>query len=436
MSIALLDINDSNLQLWHGDRLLQSPGIALLEGQQYRFGLQARDAARLRPRDINSRYWWQLNTKPLQPALGPARHTADLVHAHLLDIHQQAGEPAEIILAASSSMQREQLSLLLGIIEQCPFSAVGLVNRSVALTSLEGGAGKFYHLEIQLHQAVVSELTAHQGIIELQHVFPLPGCGLLQLQDQLADIIGSAFIQQSRFDPRRSANSEQQLYDHLPEVLRALESSGEYHLDIAGHRVRISRNDLAQATASLYDSTVGVIDKSATGQHIMLDPLAASLPGFLAKFPSARRIRKNTLSEAVKQHQEQLLQRDQDLNFITSLPSLAPQNAAADSHKPDTSPQADKLEADKLEADSNPERPATATHLLAGDRAVPLLANGTRVNGHCELHLLDGHWQLRGEQLQSVSVNGVVYSPGQPLRCGDHISTAAGTRAALIEVTG
>ena len=34
MGIGLLDINDSNLQLWHNDKRVQSPGYALLQGQQ------------------------------------------------------------------------------------------------------------------------------------------------------------------------------------------------------------------------------------------------------------------------------------------------------------------------------------------------------------------------------------------------------------------
>ena len=119
MAAAFLDINDCNLRLWHGDRKVQSPGYALLEGRDYRFGQEARGAARLQPRKVNTRYWWQLSTEALQPALGPARHTADLVHAHLLELHRQAGEPAQLQLAVSAGMSREQLSLLLGIAQQC-----------------------------------------------------------------------------------------------------------------------------------------------------------------------------------------------------------------------------------------------------------------------------------------------------------------------------
>ena len=106
MPAALLDLLDSTLQLWHGDRCVQSPGYALLNGQDYVFGTPARATARLKPRDVNTRYWWRLSTEALQPALGPARHTGDLVHAHLMQLHAEADKPAEIMLAVPASMQR------------------------------------------------------------------------------------------------------------------------------------------------------------------------------------------------------------------------------------------------------------------------------------------------------------------------------------------
>lgn len=431
MTLALLDINDSNLQLWQGGQAVQSPGYALLEGQEYRFGLKARSAARLRPRDINSRYWWQLNTETLQPALGPARHTADLVHAHLLDIHQQAGQPEELIIAAPSSMQKEQLALLLGIIDQCPFKAVGLVNRSVALASLYAGTGKAYHLEIQLHQAVVSELTVHNGVVELQNVFPLPGSGLLQLQDRLVEIIGSAFIRQTRFDPRRKADSEQRLYDHLPEVLHALANTGEYHLDMAGYRVRISRNDLQVVAESLYNSIITATGTPEREDCVMLDPAAVMLPGFAGQFHRVKSVADKALPEAVEQHESRLVQREQALSFITSLPALASPTVP-----PVDEPVDGSQSTGKPEVADNPARAATPTHLLEGGRAAPLLPAGTRVDANCELHRPAGSWQLRGDDLAAVHVNGINYVPGQALKCGDSIATSDGTRALLIEVTG
>ena len=215
MEPAFLDISDSNLQLWSGGQHLSSPGYALLAGQDYRFGREARSSARLEPRNINTRYWWQLSTEPLQPALGPARHTGDLVHAHLKQLHDEAGKPAELLLAAPGSMQRDQLSLLLGIVQQCPFDIVGLVHRSVALGSIFGGRDRLFHLEVQLHQSLVTELAVRDGEVSLARSTPLPGTGFLQLQERLVEIIAAGFIRQTRFDPRRKASTEQQLYDAL-----------------------------------------------------------------------------------------------------------------------------------------------------------------------------------------------------------------------------
>jgi len=260
---ALLDLNDTNLQLWHGGAALRSPGYALLDGRQYTFGGDARSAARLRPRDINTRYWWQLNTEKLQPALGPARHTADLVHAHLLDIHKQGGKPDEVILAVPGSMAKDQLALLLGIIGQCPFNAVGLVNRSVLLGSAQLAnkplSGNLYHLEIQLHQAVISQMSVNDGQFNLQQTTPLPGCGLLQLQEKLIELVASAFVRQTRFDPRRKADSEQQLYDALPGVLRALNTSPETNVEVMGYRARLNRAELRSASEML----LAIVDLAA-----------------------------------------------------------------------------------------------------------------------------------------------------------------------------
>ena len=81
--MRLLDCNDASLRLWSEGNALWSPGVVWLSGDRYLFGEPAWEQARRAPREISNRYWHRLSTQPLSPALGPARHTADLVHAHL-----------------------------------------------------------------------------------------------------------------------------------------------------------------------------------------------------------------------------------------------------------------------------------------------------------------------------------------------------------------
>ncbi len=426
MATALLDLNDSNVQLWHNGKAVQSPGYALLEGSQYTFGNAARGAARLRPRDINTRYWWQLNTEGLQPALGPARHTADLVHAHLLDIHSQGGKPEDLILAVSGSMQRDQLALLLGIVERCPFNAVGLVNRSVALASAYPGSGSVYHLEIQLHQAVISELSIRSGEVALGRVNPLPGCGLLQLQERLIEIIAAAFIRQTRFDPRRKAESEQQLYDALPALLHTLgadpATNAEANVEVMGYSARINNAELSRAGQLLFDATSQSLANVTPQDHILLDPLCALLPGLQEQFPLAKMVDTNALLQAVEHHVDHLVpgKKGSALNFITSLPCHAqPDPSTADEQSTVTA-----IAATPAAPAMSSTTEATATHLLVHALATPLSAAGTQLAPGWELYCEAGDWLLRGEGW--AQVNGEQYFPGQVLHCGDRIVCAGG----------
>jgi hypothetical protein len=424
MSIGLLDLNDSNLQLWHDNNVVQSPGYALFQHNEYLFGSPARAAARLQPREINTRYWWQLSTEILQPKLGPARHTGDLVHSHLLQLHRDAKNPSEILLAVSGSMQHEQLALLLGIFQQCPFDAVGLVNRSVALGSLYGRGERIFHLEIQLHQAVISELATRNNQIELQRTTPLPGCGLLQMQERLVELIAAAFVRQTRFDPRRKAVTEQQLYDALPATLRTLQVASETNLDINGYQARISAHELQAAGKRLFDSareTIGILHPD---DRVIADPLAALLPGLTTTFKSLDILRADDMYHALQSHQEHLIEREQALSFVTALPCLDKKSGASHSQTRDP----------ERPAPSPPTvAPAQPTHVLYQHKAQPLVETGTALVAGWELYRSHEGWQLRGSG-PSATVNGKAYYSGQALVCGDLIGIGETEILQLIEV--
>jgi hypothetical protein len=318
---------------------------------------------------------------------------------------------------------------MLGIIQQCPFNAVGLINRSVALASLYPGPGKLYHMEVQLHQAVISELAQNNGSVELGRVFPLPGCGLLQLQERLVEIIAAAFIRQTRFDPRRKADAEQQLYDALPDALRALESAGEYNLVVMGYRARINRGDLLAAGEPLFNSAPEAIGALKPGDRVILDPVASLLPGLIEQFPQAEHVCNTALPQAVEQHQPRLVQRDQALNFITSLPCLVQPGAPLRNEPASESPQHTTVPAASGQAQKT-----EPTHLLRSASAVALVASGTAVGEGWELHYSAGNWQLRGDGHKAVQVNDTAYRPGQALHSGDTVVIGAGTCALLIDV--
>jgi len=453
MTVAYLDTSDAMLQLWCGDAHLQSPGYALLEGgKSYQFGTGARAAARLQPRNINTRFWWQLNMEPLQPALGPARHTGDLVHAHLQAMHKEVDKPDEWVLAVPGSMQRDQLSLLLGIIGQCPFDAVGLVNRSVALASSLGGSGRIFHLEIQLHQALLSELAESNAGVELQRAVPLPGCGMLQLQERLVETIAAAFIRQTRFDPRRKADTEQALYDRLPEALQTLASQSETNLEVNGYRARVNRSDLASAGQRLFEAAPEAMGVARPDDRILLDPLSHLLPGLIDQFSNPIVLEPSALHDALTAQSDHIIQRDQTLSFMTSLPSLA-QPVVPENIEPETgaditddratasgSKNANSVEpeseigGDEAHKQSVPAQLPIPTHALIEDQAIPLRPAGTELAAGCIVIHNGRFWHLSGANSAQASINGEPLSDTGKLNRGDKLKLPNGVSAHLIEV--
>lgn len=413
MGLGILDLIDCNLQLWHADAHAESPGYALLQDDAFLFGSAARAAARIHPRHINTRYWWQLNTEGLQPALGSARHSADLAHNHLLALHHAGGAPEDILLAVSGSMQPEQLSLLLGIAQACPFRPVGLVNRSVALGSIYARQRPLWHLEIQLHQSLLTLLACTGDRIEVQRSVPLPGAGMLQLQDRLAEIIATAFVRQTRFDPRRQAGTEQMLYDALPTALQSLQHSNETNIEVQGYQARLLRDDLSAAGAQLIASTGEFI---GTGADIICDPWAALLPGLVETLDGIRITTGDAVHDALIAHGDTLLQSSANLNYVTALHTLGNAVAAA----PTRSAQA--------------ARPTLAlpTHVLSGHTARPLTAAGTPLGNGWAIQLQANQYMLQ-PGTGSALINGAA-TPAEPtvLQCGDCIAIDTMTPVTLI----
>jgi hypothetical protein len=402
MSIAILDINDATLSLWtNGKKVLQSPGYALLEGGDYRFGEDARSQARLHPQQINHRFWSQLDMEPLNPRFGPGRHSADLVHAHLLSIHQQGGRPEELIIAAPGSLQHDQLALLLGIVEQCSFSVIGLVDRAVAAVAQSKAAAYNWHVELQLHQALVTGIHCENGTLSRDQVTPIPGSGWLAVQDSLARAIADAFIRQTRFDPRRQAATEQALYDQLPALLSELQSSAEHNMELGGRHARIERSLLAESCEKHYQRISRCMDDKP-GQ-VLLGPDMANLPDLARQLPAAQRVSSTAISDSIREHGESICHSDGDVHFITSLPASEVSEAAT----------------------RTTAAPAPVTEPVEAPPGLPT---------HCQIDIEGGMLTLKPRSGPAPRVNGEAITTATSLTAGDIIQLDNGAAWKLVPV--
>lgn len=371
MALGIIELNDAGIRVGKGEvgegDYSESPGVALIGKKHLLLGEEAMRQSRLQPVETNSLFWQRLSDEPLPLPNSQFRHHADLAYSHLLHLHQTIPDCDEVIFALPGSFTRAQMSMLLGIVGQCPFDAVGLVDSAVAAGVSQARAGTSIHVDLQLHQCVFTQMRA-DGELSRSRVEILRNCGLFSLQDRWAKIIADEFIDQARFDPLHSATSEQSLYDQLPECLRQCEAKGEFFLEIAGKGIKLTRQQLVLAVEPIYqqmiDKAALLIDESgqAQGQVLVSDRLAA-LPGLLSAFSgkfgeAAESLPPDAVLRGIQNNIPAVKTGTEQLKFIQALPSRVPPASRTTETLPPEPPARESAALKKR-----------ATHLLIDDTA-------------------------------------------------------------------
>ena len=349
MYSAVLELNDIDLRTTTAKSVASSAGFAMLGNETLMLGDEARSIARLKPLQINNRYFQQLNLVETPQYLPHARHHADLAYQHLQHVHQLAGKPDKIVFAIPANYTEQQMAVLLGIVEQCSFDAVGLVDQTVAVASQQVLAGHGVYCDIQLHQLVLGSFVVDDGAVSRQEVAVIDH-GMLQLYDQWAHIIADAFIQQTRFDPLHDARVEQQIYDQLPVLLSSQAESDVFHVELEKkHRARIERqlflapiNELLQRLLQRSDLFSHSID------HILFSQRLAGLPGAVYADPRISVVDEGTLASAIAVNQLSICTNTTSLPFITRLPLLNLASASKREASVRTALKADDVSLDML----------------------------------------------------------------------------------------
>ena len=110
-----------------------SPGFALIDGGVLLTGAEALAVARLKPRQVDNRFWSELDTVPLPGPFRGKLTRADLAHAHLASVWERSGTGAEsAILVLPGTGSEAQLGLTLGIARACGMPVAGVVDAAVA----------------------------------------------------------------------------------------------------------------------------------------------------------------------------------------------------------------------------------------------------------------------------------------------------------------
>lgn len=279
----VLEINDAGLLLSDGERvLIESPGFAALEGKTLLVGAEARARSRIDPRRTQSRYWYQLEAGLATP-FGPAHSHADLAYAQLVALREICGDEP-LMLAVPGSFTREQLGLLLGIVEAAQLKAMGLVDAAVAAASTVETDARALHLDAQLHRFVLSVLDGGGEVSRLR-AEEVAKPGLNAIWEAAGKVAAHAFVQQTRFDPLHTANTEQALFDALPAWLEMLADEPHAALELKvgdrRHRASVARGELVARLAERYDSIARAVETESRPRPatLLLSARAAAVPG-------------------------------------------------------------------------------------------------------------------------------------------------------------
>jgi len=314
MSRAFLDLTDASLTLSVGQQIVRSPGIVLSQADDFLFGDGAFAQLKRRPLDVRTDMLSQLATAPLGNTFGNARHTADLVYEHLKGLFESSDGVNNLCLIAPGNLEQPQLELLLGILSSLGVNPSAVVDRALLAHPAELGSG--LNLNLQWRQLVVSEVTVDANLCQVDKITAVPGLGYLDLLELCLEECADACVDQTRFDPRRSAESEQTLLDTLPGLLTSLKDRPEVSVELGTTSFKVSRSRLekagqkiasaisAKAGALSIDESLSVFPGITFDAVASIDSLTASAEGLLGDHSDDQpltRISNRRIASAVSQ---------------------------------------------------------------------------------------------------------------------------------------
>jgi hypothetical protein len=290
MGVIAIDVHDAALTLADGTGIRAvEPGFAVVERDTIVTGHEARGQSRRKPRQTSSRHWAELSLEP-SAAGGLGKSAAELAYAHLDSLWRRYGEGVtDVLLVVPGSYHTQQLGVLLGLAQECGMPVRALVDAAAAASVRPYPGCQLLYVDAGLHR--VSVTAIEQGTdAGVRNEQALAQTGLVTVFDAFARRLGEAFVSATRFDPFHHAETEQALYDRLPDWLGSLHEAeqAEIALTYGGQdfRVVVSRSAVLGAAAGFYRAVAQLIAQQREPSQplaVLLTDRLAALPGLVAE---------------------------------------------------------------------------------------------------------------------------------------------------------
>ena len=287
MNTLAIEINDAELTVVDRTGVLAAePGYAALVDGRVVTGARAYAQARVRPRQTSSRYWEALSLDPDSAGIEGVGSSAELAFAQLDALWERfGGAGKDAVLIVPGHYTREQLGLLLGLVQECRMPVRAMLNGAAAASTRPWPGRQLIYLDAGLHRFSATRLRQGEAVAADAEQ-ALSSVGLASLMDLWAKRVAEVFVLQTRFDPFHKADTEQLIYDRLPEQLAALRRGEEAELTLnfgtQERCVRLRRSQLLSVAAGAYKAVVQFVAQQrepGAGLVLQLSHRLRQLPG-------------------------------------------------------------------------------------------------------------------------------------------------------------
>ena len=336
MASFAIEINDAAVTVvGPAGVVMREPGYVLLDENTIAIGDEAYAQAQLKPRRVHNRYWSDLSLSPVPRPTSDAHSNADLAFRqleHIWDRLQVAAD--DVLLVVSASYDRQQLGVLLGIAQEAELPVTGIVDAAVASSRTPYPDWQLIHVDTSLHQIFVTQLSQTQAGVERGGLEVLQRTGLVALRDAWVRRIAEAFVANTRFDPFHQAETEQALYDQLPDWLSSVPEAEELQLAIEyggqTHSVKLTRQQLLATSESVFRAMTQLISTCrlpGASLVVLLSSRLSELPGVdaaLARLTDTHVVKLAPGAAAANalQHLDTIRSEDEVVTLTTRLPWL------------------------------------------------------------------------------------------------------------------
>jgi hypothetical protein len=385
--VITLELNDAGIVAAAGspprllpvdDNSFESPGYALPGKRRVLMGLAAQRRALKYPYDIQNRFWDQLNNQPLAKPLPGAGTQAELAHLHLEQVWRRI-QPhgSRLMVTVPGYFDRHRMGLFLTMARESAIPVAGFMHQAVAAPPLPVPDSTMLVVDAHLHRTEVS-LIEQDALARLHHkaTLALDETGLVKVHQTLISSIAETFVRTTRIDPLHHADSEQALYDRLPELLSRLTQQSAATLALPFDRTpvtaTVTRERLADQTRPFMAAVAGLIRSVLKDRGKPRRDLVVLLSARVGELPGAHRI----LSGFEPSRLVRLAPGAGALNLLTCLDDLDLDSSGAE---------APFFTSRTLSAPTPPPLPAVGgsrppTHLLLDSMAVPITSSSLYIS--------------------------------------------------------